>query len=75
MEADGDSRLPLPKFSSAEYMPKAAPLPIFIIQPSGDEYTSAADDRRLFGLANEPKQFRPVMAGNDHFKGSEREFF
>jgi dienelactone hydrolase len=64
-----------PKFASAEYMPQAAPLPLIMIQSSGDEYISVAEARRLFDRAVEPKQFHLVNARDHHFKGGEREFF
>ncbi len=59
-----------PMFSSAGFLPKVAPLPLFMIQASHDEYTSQAEAEELFSKAREPKQFVTVKADGHRFDGN-----
>lgn len=64
-----------PHFSTAQHLPKVAPLPLAVIQSSGDEYTALETVRRLFAGAREPKKLVLVEARNHRFDGNREEFF
>ncbi len=64
-----------PTFLSISYLPKVAPLPLFMIQSSKDEYVSMEAAKRLFSVAQEPKRFALVEARNHRFDGNREDFF
>jgi len=64
-----------PHFSTALHMPKVAPLPLVVIQSSGDEYTSLETVKKLFAAAQQPKKFSLVQARNHRFEGNRDDFF
>ena len=64
-----------PMFSSADYLPKVAPLPLLMIHASGDEYTSATQALQLYAVAQEPKRFALIEARNHRFEGNQEGFF
>ena len=64
-----------PTFTAAPYLPKVTPLPLLVLQASHDEYVSAEQEKRLFALAREPKQFVLIEARNHRFDGNTQEFF
>jgi hypothetical protein len=57
------------------YMAKIAPLPIWVIQSSGDVDTPLEEAKSLFNSAHEPKRFALVQAQNHRFDGNQPEFF
>ncbi len=64
-----------PRFSTSLYLPKIAPLPFFMIQSSGDEYTDVPRAKKLFDAAREPRRFWLVAAQNHRFEGNRDDFF
>jgi len=64
-----------PEFPSAPYLPQVAPLPLLMIQSSGDQYIAVDAARRLFALAREPKRFTEIEARNHRFEGNHEELF
>lgn len=64
-----------PHFASAPYLPQVAPLPLVMLQATGDQYVSVEAARRMFALAKEPKRFVLVPARNHRFDGNREEFF
>lgn len=64
-----------PKFQSRDYLPQLAPLPLLMIQSSGDQYVSVPAARQLFAAAGEPKRFALIPAQNHRFDGNHQELF
>ena len=64
-----------PSFSTAEYLPRAAPVPVAMIQSTGDQYVSVSTSKELFAAAREPKQFVLIEARNHRFDGKHDELF
>jgi alpha-beta hydrolase superfamily lysophospholipase len=64
-----------PKFQTSDYMAGHAPLPLVLLQSSGDEYVSVDAARRLFALAREPKRFVLIQARDHRFDGNTEEFY
>lgn len=64
-----------PTFASSEYISKVAPLPLFVIASTRDEYISENISRTLFGMAREPKRYVVIDAGDHKFGGKTEEFF
>jgi pimeloyl-ACP methyl ester carboxylesterase len=64
-----------PHFFTALYLPRVAPLPLVVIQSSGDEYTSLETVKKLFAAAQEPKKFSLVPARNHRFDSNREGFF
>jgi pimeloyl-ACP methyl ester carboxylesterase len=64
-----------PSFRSADYLPRVAPLPFYMIQSTGDQYTSKEAARNLFSIAVEPKRFQSVEARDHRFEGNEDGLF
>jgi pimeloyl-ACP methyl ester carboxylesterase len=64
-----------PIFSSADYIGKVSPLPLFIIASEHDEYTSPEEARQMASLAREPKQFVIVDAKDHKYAGNTEVFF
>ena len=64
-----------PTFRAVEYMVKVAPLPLWMIQSSHDQYVGLDEAKRLFAAAHEPKRFELVQASNHRFDGNHQEFF
>lgn len=56
-------------------MPKVAPLPLYMIQSTGDQFVPAETAQRLFDAAGQPKQLRRVEAENHAFGGNTEGFF
>lgn len=64
-----------PTFASGEYIAKVAPMPLFMIASTNDEYVSQEETRKLFAAAQEPKRLR-LVRGDDHkYGGNADEFF
>ncbi|MCC7175572.1 MAG: alpha/beta fold hydrolase [Bryobacterales bacterium] len=64
-----------PDFDCLPLLPKVSPLPLAMIQSSGDEYVTMALARKMFDAAAEPKRFFPVEARNHRYDGSQQAFF
>ena len=64
-----------PTFQSAEYVSRIAPLPVFVIQSSRDEFIPQEDAEYVFVQAKRPKHFRLIHANNHSFAGKREEFF
>jgi pimeloyl-ACP methyl ester carboxylesterase len=64
-----------PTFASASFLAQVAPLPLLMIQASGDQYVSVEAAKRMFALAQEPKRFVLVDAQNHRFDGNRDGFF
>lgn len=64
-----------PTFSALREIPGVAPLPLAMIQSTGDQYVPAEEARRLFQAAGEPKKYVEVRAQNHRFDGGRPEFY
>ncbi len=64
-----------PAFFAVAYLPRVAPLPVFMLQSSKDEYVGRDEANRLFNAASQPKRFVAVDARNHRFDGAQPEFF
>lgn len=62
-------------FQSVEFVPQIAPLPVFIIQSSRDEFIPKEDAEYLFVRTKRPKRFRLIHANNHSFADKREEFF
>jgi fermentation-respiration switch protein FrsA (DUF1100 family) len=64
-----------PAFSSLLFVDGIAPLPLVMLQSSGDEYVSMAEAQGLYQRAKEPKRFFLIEARNHRFDGNPDEFY
>lgn len=64
-----------PMFRTNDYVPKIAPMPLCMIQSSGDEFVSKAEAEGLFAAAQQPKLYRLVQAQDHGFNGNTDGFF
>lgn len=64
-----------PTYQTETYLPQAAPLPVFIIQSSNDQFIPNKDAAELFIHLKHPKSFRLIHARDHSFNGARREFF
>lgn len=64
-----------PKFATAPYLRRVAPLRLGMIHSSQDEYVTAETARKLFGLAAEPKRLDVVEARDHRYSGGRADFF
>ena len=64
-----------PTFASADYAARVAPLPLFMIASSKDEYVSPEATHKLFLAANDPKRLIVVEARDHKYSGATGEFF
>lgn len=64
-----------PTFSSAAYIVRIAPVPLLMIQSTGDEYVSVDTAKKMFALAPQPKQFVLIDANNHRFDSNQKLFF
>ena len=62
-------------FQSEEFVPKIAPLPVFVIQSSRDEFIPQEEAEYLFVRTKRPKRFRLIHANNHSFAGNREAFF
>ena len=62
-------------FASANYLASVSPLPIFMIQSTGDEYITVDGAKAMFSIAKEPKRFEIVQSKNHKFGGNTDQFF
>ena len=64
-----------PHFQSIQYLAKVSPLPLLMIQSTGDQYVSVEVAKQLFAAAKEPKRFVLIEAQNHRFEGNQQEFY
>lgn len=64
-----------PTFASVDYVGKVAPLPLFMIASSSDEYVSLDATRKLFSAARDPKRIVVIEARDHKYGGAAGEFF
>jgi alpha-beta hydrolase superfamily lysophospholipase len=62
-----------PGFGSVGFLPAVAPLPVMLIQSTGDEYVSVEASKRLYSAAREPKKLVLINAQNHRFTGNRDE--
>ena len=63
-----------PMFSASDYMGKVAPLPLCMIQSSGDQFVAREEAEGLFAAAQQPKLYKVVQADNHVFDGNTEGF-
>lgn len=56
-----------PSFSSFDYVPRVAPLPLYMIQSRKDEYVPPSDYQHFAEIAKEPKKLVLIDASNHRF--------
>jgi dienelactone hydrolase len=64
-----------PMFRTNDYISKVAPLPLCMIQSSGDQFIAKDEAEGLFAAAQEPKLYKAVQANNHAFAGNTEGFF
>ena len=64
-----------PMFSASDYMGKVAPLPLCMIQSSGDQFVAREEAEGLFATAQQPKLYKVVQADNHVFDGNTEGFY
>lgn len=64
-----------PTFESSDHVGRVAPLPIFMLASSHDEYVTADATRTLFARASEPKKLVIIDAKDHKYAGKKDEFF
>ncbi len=74
--AEMEKNLPKePTFPSSEFVGLVAPLPLFLISSSHDEYVTVEATRSLFARAREPKKLVIIEAKDHKYGGNTDEFF
>lgn len=64
-----------PTFQTDEYLPKIAPLPVFVIQSSNDQFIPNEEAEALFVTTKRPKHFALIHANNHSFESNRDGFF
>jgi pimeloyl-ACP methyl ester carboxylesterase len=64
-----------PTFPSAQFVSQVAPLPLFVIASSNDEYSTVPATRALFAQARDPKKLVVVDAKDHKYGGNTDTFF
>lgn len=64
-----------PAFKSADFIPRIAPLPLFIIGSTSTQWVTPEATRKLYSLAHEPKKLVMVTARDHKYSGSTEMFF
>jgi hypothetical protein len=64
-----------PTFSSAQFIPKVSPLPLFLIASTSNEYVTPEATRELFSAAREPKRLVIIDAQDHKYGGNTERFF
>ena len=64
-----------PMFHTNDYIPKVAPLPLYMIQSSGDQFIAKEEAEGLFAAAQQPKLYKAVQAQNHAFDGNTEGLF
>ena len=64
-----------PTFQTEQYLTKIAPLPVFVIQSSNDQFIPADEAQALFVTMKKPKHFALIHANNHSFESNRDGFF
>lgn len=64
-----------PAFKSADFIPRIAPLPLFVIGSTSTQWVTPEATRQLFSLAHEPKKLVMVAARDHKYSGNTQAFF
>jgi len=64
-----------PHFSVGPLMRRLAPVPLWMIHGTEDEYTTPEQARILFAGARDPRRLVEIQGGNHHFDGRLAEFY
>lgn len=64
-----------PMFRTHDYIPKVAPLPLCMIQSTGDQFIKQEEADGLFAAAQQPKLYKAVEAKNHAFDGNAEGLF
>jgi fermentation-respiration switch protein FrsA (DUF1100 family) len=64
-----------PTFTSAEFIAKVSPLPLFVIASTSNEYITPEATRALFSAAREPKRLVMVDARDHKYSDNTESFF
>jgi len=64
-----------PVFRSMDYIHRVAPLRLWMMQSTKDEYVPLDKSRDLFAAASEPKRFSAIEASNHRFDGNQKELY
>ena len=64
-----------PTFKSADFLPRIAPLPLFVIGSTSSQWVTSEATRLLFSLAHEPKKLVMVTARDHKYSGNTKAFF
>ena len=64
-----------PRFQTAPWIAKVAPLRLGMIHSTADEYISTDAARKLFSFAREPRRLDLIAAGDHRFSGGRDELF
>jgi pimeloyl-ACP methyl ester carboxylesterase len=64
-----------PTFLVKPLLSNIAPVPVWMIHGSDDEYTSLQAERVLFQAMNEPKRLEEITGANHRFDGHEDQFY
>jgi len=64
-----------PTFKSADFMAKVAPLPLFVIASTSNQYITPEATRALFSAAREPKRLAMINARDHKYSGNTEGFF
>ena len=62
-------------FDARTYLPRVAPVPLFMLNATDDDTSTLADAQSLFERANEPKRLFRIEARGHHFEGGEEGFY
>jgi len=64
-----------PSFAAKDYVGNVAPLPLWMIQSTKDEYVTPADYTTLDHMAQPPKQLKLIAASNHRFTDQKAELY
>lgn len=64
-----------PTFQSADFMPRIAPSPLFVIGSTSTQWVTPEQTRALFSLAHEPKRLAIISARDHKYSGNTGAFF
>ncbi|HKD92640.1 MAG TPA: AcvB/VirJ family lysyl-phosphatidylglycerol hydrolase [Terriglobales bacterium] len=64
-----------PSFSSAEFVARVSPRPLFLIASTSDDYVSTEATRALFSRARAPKRLSIINARDHKYSGNTNAFF
>lgn len=64
-----------PLFQSKDYIRRVAPLRLWMLQSTKDEYVPLDKSKELFAAAAEPKKFSAIDATSHRFDGNQKELY